>query len=75
MESLLENLPWILAALLGLSEALAHVPALKSNSILQMITSGLRKAKDMMKALRAKKEEEKSDEEKKEEAEKPAEEK
>jgi len=48
IEQLLQNLPWILAALLGVSEALAHIPQLESNSILQMVTKVLRKAKDFM---------------------------
>ncbi len=48
LEQVLENLPWILAALLGISEALAHVPQLESNSVLQLVTKFLRKAKEIM---------------------------
>lgn len=63
MESFIENLPWMLAALLGLSEALAHIPALKSNSILQMVTGITRKAMKLFpKKIEAPKEESKDSE-------------
>lgn len=62
MESIIENLPVILAVLLGLSEALAHIPSLKSNSLLQILTSIFKKAAPVAKSLKesqdAKKEEE-----------------
>lgn len=47
MEALLENMPIILAVLLGISEALAHIPALESNSILQLAQKMLKKAKEL----------------------------
>lgn len=56
MESLLENLPMILAVLLGISEALAHIPALESNSILQLAMKALRKAKELFPAKKEEKE-------------------
>ena len=60
MESLLENLPLILAVALGLSETLALIPALESNSILQIVIKALKKAKEMTskKKIEEKKEEE-----------------
>jgi len=48
MESLIENLPVILAVMLGLSEALAHIPQVKSNSIFQMVKSALKGAKQLL---------------------------
>ena len=51
MESFIEKLPIILAVLLGLSEALAHIPSLKSNSLLQLLTSAFRKAKPIADSL------------------------
>ena len=47
MESILENLPMILAVALALSEALAMIPALKENSILQLAMRVLRKGKEL----------------------------
>jgi hypothetical protein len=61
MADFIEKLPWILACLLGLSEALAHIPALKSNSVLELLTSAFKKAKPIADKLaedQAKKEEE-----------------
>ena len=60
----MENLPMILAIALALSEVLALIPALKENSILQLVMRALRKAKEMF----PKKEEAKLEEEKKEDA-------
>jgi polysaccharide pyruvyl transferase WcaK-like protein len=67
LEQALENLPWILAALLGMSEALAHIPALESNSVLQLITKFLRKAKEIMTKMAPKAMEDKSEEQKEQE--------
>lgn len=65
MESLMEKLPLILAIALALSETLALIPSLKENSILQMATKIIRKAKELMSKKEEAIEEEK--EEKKEE--------
>ena len=51
-ESFIEKLPWILATLLGLSEALAHIPALKSNSVLPVLMSIFKKAKNGISGIR-----------------------
>jgi hypothetical protein len=70
MQDFIEKLPIILAVLLGISEALAHIPSLKSNSILELLTSAFRKAKPIADKLaedqakkmeEAKKEEEKAE--------------
>ena len=47
MESIIEQLPVILAVALALSEALALIPALKENSILQLATKIFRKGKEL----------------------------
>jgi hypothetical protein len=50
MEALLnqEALVLILAALLAVSEVLALIPALKSNSVLQLVVNILKKAKEVL---------------------------
>lgn len=55
MESLMEKLPMILGIALCLSEALAYIPSLKSNSLLQFISSGLKKAKSFMDKMKEQK--------------------
>lgn len=67
MQDFIEKLPIILAVLLGISEALAHIPALKSNSLLQLLTSAFRKAKPVADKL-AEDQKEKLEEAKKDES-------
>lgn len=43
MELLQENLVVVLSALLAVSEALALIPAIKSNSVLQLVVNLLKK--------------------------------
>ena len=62
MEALLEQLHLILAVALAMSEALALIPALKENSLLQLAMRVLRKAKELFpKKKQAEKLEEPSD--------------
>lgn len=72
MEALLENLPMILAVLLGLSEALGHIPQVKANSVFQLISGLVSKAAKLFSKKEEKKELEPSKEEKEEEEEKPS---
>jgi hypothetical protein len=58
MNELMEKLPMILAVLLGISEALAHIPSVKSNSVFQMVVNMMKKIKEVMSP---KKEESKED--------------
>ena len=67
MDALLEKLPMILAVLLGLSEALAHIPQVQANSVFQLLSKVVKGASKLM----AKKEEPKLEE--KAEEDKPAE--
>ena len=46
MEKFLEHIPTILAVLFGISEALAYIPQVKSNSVFQASFSFLKKAKE-----------------------------
>ena len=66
MEAIIEKLPMVLGILLCLSEALAFIPSIKSNSVFQLISKGIRKAKEILAKLQADKkiEEEKKIEEK-----------
>ena len=65
LESIMEKLPMILGIALCLSEALSFFPKIKANSIFQMISNGLKKAKDFLDKFLAKKKEEEKEEEKK----------
>jgi phosphotransferase system glucose/maltose/N-acetylglucosamine-specific IIC component len=42
LQKVMENLPLILAVLLGISEALAMIPALKANGILDGVIKALK---------------------------------
>lgn len=54
IQTIMDNLPWVFAFLLALSEALALIPQLKSNSILQLVYNSLKKAEPIVKKLEEK---------------------
>lgn len=67
IQTIMDNLPWVFAFLLAFSEALALIPQLKSNSILQLVYNSLKKAEPIVKKVEehnAKKSEEKTEESK-----------
>lgn len=48
LEVIVANKEVILIALLAISEVLALIPALKSNSIFQLVVAGLKKVKEIL---------------------------
>ena len=49
MQVIIENKEAIIIFLLALSEVLALIPSVKSNSVFQLVVNGLKKVKELLK--------------------------